>query len=591
MTIGNQSRRAVAVLRDDLARKIAAGEVIDRPYSVVRELLDNAIDSAADRIHLRISDGGLSCIEVSDNGWGMSLADLKLCCLPHATSKILTEDDLLNIHTLGFRGEALSSISAVSRLSLVSRSADAETAHRLQTEAGSQPNIQPAAWSAGTQVRVEDLFYNLPARKKFMKRAAAETLLCRQTFLEKALPFPSIHFQFENEHGKYLVLSPETGEDAHLSRILAAFPDQMNRKLLHTLRGSGSDFSFTLVLGEPGLQRRDRKQVQIFANKRRIQEYSLLHAIEYGYQGFLPGGVYPVAFLFLEAEPDSVDFNIHPAKREARFKNLSEMHHRIQRTVQDHLSRSARKTLADQQRAWGGFEPPAAPIANSASGPAQHTREFSWPEENHPKQYAEKQTNQAVFDLQIRYTPQAAPADDRPAENYRFLGQIFELFLAVEFGERLLLVDMHAAHEKILYDALRANPRSQPLLFPLEIELESAPAQVEDYLEQLKRSGIRASLEGNKLSVYEVPEGLSGKERILLDFIQESGNSGTFLEAELYANQACRSAVMDGDSLTTDAAIQLISRVLAMENPRCPHGRPIWFELTKEDLYRFVGRT
>src|SRR5690606_5206356 len=126
---------------------------------------------------------------------------------------------------------------------------------------------------------------------------------------------------------------------------------------------------------------------------------------------------------------------------------------------------------------WGGFEPPAAPIANSAGGPAQHTREFSWPEENHPKQYAENQTNQAVFDLQIRYTPQAAPVDARPAENFRFLGQIFELFLAVEFGERLLLVDMHAAHEKILYDALRANPRSQPLLFPLEIELESAPAQ------------------------------------------------------------------------------------------------------------------
>ena len=305
------NRRPVRQLSVDVARKIAAGEVIDRPAAIVRELLDNAVDSGANEISVEIAGGGIEKIRVSDNGSGMTREDLAACARPHATSKISDAEDLLNLTTLGFRGEALASIAAVSRLSIMSGTykmrASITEDHIIEA-------IPPVQNEHGTIVMSEGLFENFPARRQFLKRTSSETMLCRELFVEKALPRTDIAFRLTIDG----TVRYDLPRDVSLSdRFTAALETKESPALFSELKASAADWSFRLVIGEPSVWRNDRKQLFVYVNGRRVQEYSLMQAIEYGCQGFFPNGTHPVAALFVEMNPALVDFNIHPAKRSA----------------------------------------------------------------------------------------------------------------------------------------------------------------------------------------------------------------------------------------------------------------------------------
>ena len=325
--------RPVRQLSVDVARKIAAGEVIDRPQAIVRELMDNAVDSGADKITVEITGGGIEKIRISDNGSGMTKEDLKACARPHCTSKISDSEDLLNLTTLGFRGEALSSIAAVSRLSIASGNYKMRASI---TEDHIIEPIPPVQDGRGTIVTSEGLFENFPARRVFLKRPSSETMMCRDTFVEKSIPRPDISFRLIVDGAVRADLPSGVSLSERFARALEL---KESSSLFSELKASGTEadgkskWSFSLVIGEPSVFRGDRKNIYIFVNGRRVSEYSLLQAIEYGCQGFFPNGTHPVAALFLHVEPKMVDFNIHPAKKEVRFKDISSVHHGVSSTV------------------------------------------------------------------------------------------------------------------------------------------------------------------------------------------------------------------------------------------------------------------
>ncbi|MEE1213084.1 MAG: DNA mismatch repair endonuclease MutL [Treponema sp.] len=333
----------VRKLNAEVARKIAAGEVIDRPNAIVRELMDNAIDSGASSIIVEISGGGIDKVRIVDNGSGMTKEDLAECARPHATSKISTETDLLNLSTLGFRGEALASIAAVCRLSILSGG------YRMKASVTEDHIIEPATPLEGTIVCAEGLFENFPARRQFLKRPASEGILCRSTFAEKVLPQTGISFRFIQDGTVRLDLP----KDQSLSeRFVKAMEIRENSSLFSEISARSSendpDWSFTVVIGEPGIFRSNKKDIYIFVNGRRIQEYSLVQAIEYGSQGYFPNGNFPVAAAFITMRPSLVDFNIHPAKKEARFKDIASLHHGISTAVKSFFSEYTNRTMKKQ---------------------------------------------------------------------------------------------------------------------------------------------------------------------------------------------------------------------------------------------------
>ena len=297
-----------------LAARIAAGEVIERPQSVVRELVDNALDAKADEIALSIRGGGIEEIRLADNGCGMHKEDLPLSIMQYATSKISKVDDLYDIHTMGFRGEALHSIAAVSRLTIASRR-EGDEAWTLSVDNLRDEKLTPGGPDRGTVVTVEELFGEIPARRAFLKRAPSEATLCRQSLLSKAMAFPSVHFTYSQDGAMKVDLPRRLSLEDRVLDILT-LDERLERKSFVTLSADYGDFSLTLVTSLAGLHRSDRSRIKIYVNSRQVDEFSLVQAIVYGYGEILPGGAFPYSVLFVEDEASLVDFFIHPAKRE-----------------------------------------------------------------------------------------------------------------------------------------------------------------------------------------------------------------------------------------------------------------------------------
>ena len=565
----------ITVLDTNVSRKIAAGEVIDRPFSVLRELVDNSIDAAATEIDCRIEDGGSTLIQVLDNGSGMNNADLRLCWLSHATSKITNETDLLHIRSLGFRGEALSSIAAVSRLEILSKDNASTEGLKLTIEGDNNPHFSKTSANQGTRVRVRDLFFNLPARKKFIKSPRGETTLCRNIFIEKAVAHPTIGFKFFSGQKKAILLPPHKKDD-YLTRIAEIYRDQCPKELLHQIVGSGEGFSFRVIIGLPPLQRSDRKYIHIYCNRRRIHEFSLVHAVEYAFSAILPGGTYPVAFVFLDIDPADIDFNIHPAKKEIRFKNPDAVHRRLRESIQEFIEFYSRHSPGTEQ-------------SHSTDSPDKDTPSF-W--------HKDQMFQESPPPNTLHYAPQ--PPSDTPADmsvvnsaipHYRYLGQIFSVFLLTEIAEELYIIDMHAAHERILFDRYRSNKDSENLLIPICILGEERKDRLKEMSEALNTMGFKSTIDSDKnLLISAVPTALRKKERLLETIISDIVGTVGDLETALYEKMACRTAVKDGDILDSDTACRIIEESWQLPIKRCPHGRPIWFKLSKKELFQLIGR-
>ena len=696
-------RKPVRALSLDVARKIAAGEVIDRPAAIVRELLDNAVDSGADSINVEITGGGIEKIRIADNGAGMTEDDLKNCARPHCTSKISESEDLLNLTTLGFRGEALASIAAVARLSIMSGS---KKMRASITEDHLIESIPPVQDGRGTIVMSEGLFENFPARRNFLKRPSSETMMCREVFIEKSLPRPDIAFRLTVDG----TIRHDLPSGVSLAdRFARALELKESTSLFAEIKSSGkendgiSDWSYSLVIGEPGIYRNDRKQIYIFVNGRRVQEYSLMQAIEYGCQGFFPNGTHPVAALFLKVSPRLVDFNIHPAKKEVRFKDISSVHHGVssgvknyfrsygiknsferEQEIQEEIAKNERNTLfqaiVDNELAReekdNRFKPEydgrgshftpahdraghstahdsglysidhtkpayssklaeyaldfqATPLSNSAgntpnsAGNTQNAAART-PNAAAPDSAASSTATagahsfsaSTAFDsadalkvaspTNIRFQSNASPAElrfsipgssltSRAEPDFIYYGTIFGTFLMVQKKGVFYLIDQHAAHERILFNRLMAGgSESQELLVPYEIQTESK--EDDDYLasiqETLSSAGFKCENKGKGKWIFtSIPARYTGSEADLKSALFEKHVSPQEIIYQIAAMTACKAAVKDGTILGPEAAENLAREALLLKDPHCPHGRPCWTTLTKEELFARVRRT
>lgn len=569
----------IKILPDSVALRIAAGEVIDRPFSVVRELLDNSIDADSTNIDLYVNGGGIDRIRVVDNGRGMSREDLEICYLPYSTSKIETLEDLDQLQTLGFRGEALSSIAACSKLGITSK-IDKEHPNKIIVHSSKLLSLTETSGSDGTIIDVSDLFYSVPARKKFLKRSSAEATACKKMFLEKTLPFPDISFRFFTDNKLKIFLPVSTLKE----RISAAYPGIFNTKLLHEISSQHKDFHIKIIAGDPALHRSDRRYIQVFLNNRRINEFAFVQAAEYGYAEFLPGGNYPVIFLFLEVDPSLIDFNIHPAKKEVRFRNLQEIHRSVVDTIKSFLSTfeyNYNKSVLENEPS-GDF-----------TGFTEMLKEKKSQINNYSNNYKQN-ISFPVTEIKPHYNTPTYIVSEKSENKINYMGQLFNLFLLTSIDDIFYFIDQHAAHEKILFNELKEKKgETQELLIPFIFELNHEKNNIfSKDLTEYKAIGFTfEDLGNNKWQLLELPAICVGKEDVIIKFIETQKGTVSDLETKLYADMACKSAIKDGDIIDRTTALELIQKTLNLKNARCPHGRPVWFQVSRDELFQFVGRT
>jgi DNA mismatch repair protein MutL len=592
MTNNNQSRR-INILRDSVARRIAAGEVIDRPQAVVRELLDNSIDAGATDISLYIEKGGIEEIRIVDNGSGMDSENLSKCFLPHATSKILDFEDIYRTTTLGFRGEALSSIAACSKLRIISSTDNNLPANKLEIYDGKLRDLSEYRGAKGTLISVKDLFYSMPGRKNFLKSAGAESAQCRAMFIEKALPQLGINFRYFSE-GKLKLFLPASDL---VSRVQSAYSGLLQKDFIEEFSASDGDIKITSAAGGLSLYRKDRKYIQIFINNRRINDYSLVQAVDYAYSNHLPGGCHPVCFLFLEIPPEHIDFNIHPAKREVKFRNLPEIHHMVTAAVGSHLSgRISGSFKAYIGKTYSqpafGFEKSAAAADKAPTFKTQSFADKSIFRSTSLPEISRKLNSEPLSSKQV-FPSTDIQTIDAPARLI-YLGQLFNLFLLFEYDNNLLMIDQHAAHERIIYNKISGGrPEVQELLVPLRFTIEKEEqAVLETHFDEYLALGFELEKADDRdWLINSMPTVCNGIEDEVINFFRNSVETADELKKKLYAMISCRSAIMDGDRIDEITAIELAAEVLELDNPRCPHGRPVIQLISKDQLYNMFGRT
>ncbi|MDR1506229.1 MAG: DNA mismatch repair endonuclease MutL [Treponema sp.] len=618
----------IRILPPEEAKKIAAGEVVDRPAALVREFIDNALDSGASTIELFIEGGGIRKIEVSDNGSGMSREDLSICLKTHATSKIRSLDDLGRMKTLGFRGEALAAAAAVARLEILSAVENGE-AWLLESPGGGiirergvqfpgeipEEQISAGRRTRGTSVRAFGLFDAIPARKRFLKREGTEAILCRQIFIEKALAFPEISFRFiQDGQLKINAFPSESGCRERFGDLVVPAGE---RRFLHEIHAAGKGFSVTIVFGGPELFRHDRRQQYVFANRRRVQDFSLVQALEYGLSGFFPNGSHPAGAVFVDIDPALADFNIHPAKREVRFADPGAIHHAVTSALAGYV-RGAFSVMArrGQDGELGDFRPAGqgGPAGGALAMEAllEHCDEFTeLPRKAGPpwavpgnfsggplqREYSAEDGTVAGEPEAGYFACPAGPAEaaGRPGNGgLRLVGRVFGLFIIVEKDDRLFIIDQHAAHERVLYERFLSKPiAAQELLVPIPFSTESEDEDVflREKKQELARLGIVLESEDGAWKIEALPAGWRLGDGETTEEILSLRNAGGNMAEKWAASLACKAAIKDGGYLDDVSARELAAGALEIPEGRCPHGRPIWLELSRNDLFKAVRRT
>lgn len=581
----------IRILPPETSRRIAAGEVIDRPASALRELLDNAIDADAHDISVSILQGGIEEITVSDNGYGMSKEDLLLSIREHATSKIYDPDDILKAKTLGFRGEALASIAAVARLEIATRPRALSEGWRLVSSPLQEPTVDLFPCKEGTRVSIRGLFESFPARRQFLKRPQSEAFLCRTTFVEHALAHPDITFRWRSSNDTQ-VITPSS----HKERIVRCYPELSHIPIFEA-SSKTETMQMRIVYADISSYRKDRKFLQVFVNRRRVPEWGLISLMEYEFGKYLPGGAHAVAFLFLEIEPSLADFNIHPAKKEVRLKNPAEVRSVVHTLLSNELTtryRGAPKPLDARASIFEGMafaseEPVFLPTfdearpytAGEASGRWAHDTPFFSPAQSAKAQERGTQLP-ADFWQKMKQGQLSSP---------RYIGRGPGPFLLFEMGDTLFILDQHAAHERILYDKIKAKRgESQPLLVPYILEPQENEQYLKEASQTLEYVGYRIKKESEVWVVEAIPAIAAPKAlEALVEWLSQPSPDAGPMDA-IAANLSCKAAIKDGDILDQFSAERLIAEALALPEPRCPHGRPIFIAISKEKLYTMFGR-
>lgn len=628
----------VKTLNAEVARKIAAGEVIDRPNAIIRELMDNAIDSGATSITVEITGGGIDRIRIVDNGCGMTKEDLQVCARPHATSKISTESDLMNLSTLGFRGEALASIAAVARLSIQSGG------WKMRASVTEDHILEPVAETAGTIVQSEGLFENFPARRVFLKRAATEGVMCKNTFIEKAMARPDIAFRFVMD-GQTKIDLPE--KQTLKERFISANTYSESPDLFYTVTNKSQQltegeplWSFYVIIGEPAVSRSSKKEIVVYVNGRKIQEYSLVQAVEYGGQGYFPNGTYPVAAVFIQVDPKSVDFNIHPAKKEARFYDISDLHHGLSSSIKQFFQQYTQQNFAEdkptdaiihsfntlpqssispQYERHISYKANVVPGGSSYASSGSESSSFSSQKSSGFNDFrskymgtshnesvvkntftssSENLAQQALFAQEFTESQEKLEqAITKKETEIKFLGCCLGTFLLAEKNNSLFIIDQHAVHERILFDNLMNSQEkagTQQLLIPYKINTESKTQdnQLEKLKERLAGIGfILTNLKEGYWEVTEVPERWTGTEYDLRTLLFVKHVEPEEIIRSIAAMTACKAAIKDGYVIDDETAAKLVKQAFTLQDPHCPHGRPVYTVISREQLFALVKRT
>lgn len=637
----------VVVLDQEVADKIAAGEVVDRPSSIVKELVENSIDAGATRVELDLEEGGKRRIAVTDNGCGMVLEDAVLALERHATSKIRTADDLFAIRTLGFRGEALPSIAAVATLRITTRAEGQESGVEITVERGQVAAVDGRGVPPGTQVVVSDLFGNVPARLKFLKATQTELAHILDLMVRFALSYP--HIQFRVTHNARQLFSAPGSGDA-LNTVVAAYGREVAREMLPVNPIEGLPVVVRGYVSRPAVTRAGRMHQSFFVNGRLVRSPMLSRALDEAFKGYVPQGRYPVSCLFITVDPAVVDVNVHPTKMEVRFAD--------DRPVFDVVLRSVRATLAGANLAAPAVAstdptPPAAPTPTTP--PRSHRVEQSIVVQSagydpfagddaarEPSPQSQYQTGrpaapppgaggqhgfapwrlrpsepQATLSLDLgaaapqpAETPASNAATPAPAVGGSTLpelnpvARVLDTYVVCEGPDAVYIIDQHAAHERVLYDALLRRDSddvtSQALLIPVTLNLSHADAQVlEAHRDHLAELGFQIEPFGKDAYVLRaVPMLLVGRNyaRVLQDVIddlRERGHSGRLEDerAEICALLACHSVTRSGDALQPEEMRRLVQDLRESPAPyTCAHGRPTMLVLPRGELERKIGR-
>jgi DNA mismatch repair protein MutL len=575
----------IRALPELLVNQIAAGEVVERPASALKELVENSLDAGAQSVSVDLAEGGVRRLRVADDGEGIEAADLPLALARFATSKIATLEDLEHAATLGFRGEALASIGAVSRLALTSRRAGERHAWRIACDGGALSGVEPAALAGGTTVEVEDLYYNTPARRKFLKSEATEFARCEEAFSRMALSRPAVAFSLAHNGRRVAHLAPGSPRE----RAGAVVGEEFARDAIEVM-ASGATVRLSGFVAAPGFTRASRDAQYLFVNGRFVRDKVVAHAIREAYADVLHHDRHPAYVLFLDADPRLVDVNVHPAKTEVRFRDSGAVHqfvfHALARALAVPLAGAARSVQPMPSPSPYAFTQPSLAVAQPAS------------------------SYEAFFATTVseeRRPAQALPGAESgapPRLGYA-LAQLHGVYVLAQNASGLVVVDMHAAHERIVYERLKgaldgARLPAQPLLVP--IAMPATAEEIEDAqgaAEALSSLGFEVGVAGPRdLVVRAVPALLADLDapamvRSVLAEVREFGASRALLERrnELLSTMACHAAVRANRSLTVPEMNALLREMEETERAgSCNHGRPTWVQFPMADLDRLFLR-
>lgn len=577
----------IHLLPPEVASQIAAGEVVERPASVVKELVENALDAKATHIEIKIEEAGLRLIEVSDNGAGILSEDLPLALERHATSKLERAEDLFTIATLGFRGEALASIASVSRLTITSRTEEADLGARLLVEGGKAESLHPIGAPAGTVVRVEDLFYNVPARLKFLKHPTTEKRHIDALVTNYALAYPEVRFHLYQDGRPVL----QTSGNRDRREILASlYGVDIARPMLEVF-SEDRNLMIRGYISPPSVTRSNRREIQFFVNGRPIQDTTLTAALLKGYHTLLMTGRFPYAAILIEIPPDQVDVNVHPAKAEIRFRDANLIFSGVQNAVRRALLAYTPVPTFEEELRW-------------SSSP--------WRTENDrliDPSWSFNATDEGPADTapQVTTTGIPSPAQSGLPEGkvplLRPIGQIAASYLVAEGPDGLYLVDQHAAHERVLFERYMAQRKTtipaQNLLQPVVIELPAGSTRLlNEQLPVLTRLGFQVELFGaHSFQIRAIPALLQNTDpaaalRVVIeDFEEDETPLQAEIEAKIIARVCKRAAVKAGQVLSPEEQRTLLQDLENCQSPRtCPHGRPTMIHLSVDLLERQFGR-
>lgn len=603
--------RWIKPLPKQLINKIAAGEVVERPASVLKELVENSIDSGATRIEIEIEKSGIQLIKIVDNGCGIAEDQIEIAFARHATSKISSFDELEQLLSYGFRGEALPSIASVSRMRMVSRPADQEVGTEIIFEGGVLLSKKPIAAAPGTMIEVGDLFYNTPARRKFLKAESTEARHISRYAMALAMGRSDIGFSLKLNNRNVFNCGPKEALDTRVSAVLSSARGKMIR-----VEGEAGPVKVIGLVGKPETAQQNRFSQFIYINNRYIGSPTLSHAIAAGYGELLPRGRQPIAVIHLSVDPAEVDVNAHPAKTEVRLSHEREIHDALFRIVRDSLKSDGLIPSFSSSVKPGNESSSSRPSDsifprnNDQVIPGIQTK----PEVN-PNFLAEiyrsvpsrvdEPAQTITVDTSTGEIVEETDSINRegPRSGFRLVGRFSDLYLLLQSGDDLYIVDQHTAHERVLYEEMlikveRQAVDGQRLLFPVQVDLSPEQMAVfDEALEILNESGfVVAEFGGRMINIEAVPTILSKKspERVfhkILDDIASLKKSGHDMKKAIAQSMACRAAVMAGDRLNDHEATVLIERLLQCENAySCPHGRPTFVKLSREDIDRQFGR-